>query len=131
MNDVVMIQLDRPRELRFTYSALKTLCALTGKTIEELDQNIDPTNFELFEKLVHCGLQYDAKKNGETLTIEQIPELLDEVPTFVGVVEKVREAWFATFGQSTAVAQAAEGNPEAPADTSPAKADSTSTNPSE
>lgn len=99
-NDVVIIQLDRPRQLKFGHTALKTLCELTGKTVEELDENgvVDLSDFDKTEKFAYCGLLNDAKANGESLTLEQMPELLDMAPNQLHIMEKLTEAWAATFG---------------------------------
>ena len=110
-NDIIHINLDRPRQLKFGHTALKTLVSLTGKTIEQLDSDLDVENFEMIEQLVYCGLLFDAKEKGETLTPDQIPDLLDRAPTFVHVIEKTIAAWRAAFGAPT---QVAEGNPQSP-----------------
>lgn len=110
-NDVVIIDLDRPRQLKFGHTALKTLVELTGMSIEDFDQSgIDPADFETVEKLMYCGLLLDAKGNGEALTLEQIPDLLDKAPTFVHVIEKLVQSWNMAFGAVPA------GNPPAPAE---------------
>lgn len=127
-NDVVIIELDRPRQLKYTYLALKSLSSMTGKSIEDLDGKLDVVNnFEMLEQLVYCGLLKDARDNNETLTMERIPELLDYAPTFVYVLEKVNAAWRVTFG---APAELPEGNQPPAAE--PAKEnDSTGKNRSE
>jgi hypothetical protein len=109
-NDVVMIHLDRPRQLKFTHSALKTLVALTGKDLEELEGDLKGTNFEMVEKLMYCGLLKDAKDNGETITPEEVVDLMDEAPSFAESIEKVFAAWNIAFG----VKKEAEGNSQQP-----------------
>lgn len=94
-NDVVIINLDRPRMLWYGHKALKTMCALTGKSLNEL--NIDETNFEDIEKIMYCGLLTDAKKNNETLKLEDMEDLLDLVP-FGEVVEKLQLAINSSLG---------------------------------
>lgn len=108
-NDVVIIELDRPRQLKFTHSALKTLVSLTNKSIEEIDAQFEVSNFDLLEQMVYCGLLKDAKDHGETLTLEQIPELLDYAPSFAHQIERVNAAWRVAFG-------ADQGNQQAPAE---------------
>ena len=39
-NDVVILQLDRPRELRLGHKALKRFSALTGCAMSEMEQEI-------------------------------------------------------------------------------------------
>lgn len=95
-NDVVMIHLDRPRELRYGHKALKKLVALTGKSLEEIEQaGFD--DFELVEKLVYCGLLKDAKEHGEQLELADMEELLDHAPSFRHIVECVSKAFSLTF----------------------------------
>lgn len=110
-NDVVIIELDRPRELRYGHKALKMLVALTGKSLEEIEQG-GFDDFELVEKIAYCGLLKDARDNGETLKLEQIEDLLDEAPNYKHIVERVQAAFFAAFG----VPVGAEGNSQVPAD---------------
>lgn len=112
-NDLVVIQLDRPRQLNFNYTALKTLVALTGQSIEEIDQHLDVSNFEFLEQMIYCGLLKDAHENNETLSLEQIPGLLDAAPTFAHIIEKVIGAWRVTFG-GPPVPPVPEGNPGEP-----------------
>lgn len=89
-NDVVIINLDRPRELRYGHKALKTLLAMTGKDLESVDLN----NLDLgeLEKYLYCGLLSDARTNNETLTLEQMEDLLDQAPTWGELLEKMTEA---------------------------------------
>lgn len=97
-SDVVMINLDRPRQLRFTHTAMKVLVAMTGKTIEEIDNSLGFTDLDQTETMMYCALLKDAEKNGEKLDPVDIPGLLDEAESFILVTDKLREAWFAAFG---------------------------------
>lgn len=117
-NDVVVIQLDRPRQLNFNYTALKTLVELSGQTIEEIDQRLDVSDFEFLEQMVYCALLKDARENNETLTLDQIPKLLDGAPTFAHIIEKVISAWRVTFGGPPAppVPEGNTGKPPSSAD---------------
>lgn len=95
-NDVVMINLDRPRELWFGHKALKTLGALTGKDIDALEM-ANGMDLEEIEKIVYCGLLKDARAHGETLTLEQMEDLLDYAP-YSEIMEKIQLAFQASFG---------------------------------
>lgn len=95
-NDIVMINLDKPRMLWFGHRALKTLTALTGKGLEEFG-NMEDMDFEDIEKIMYCGLLTDAKRNNETLKLEDMEELLDLVP-FGEIIEKMEQAFAAAFG---------------------------------
>ncbi|WP_019534209.1 hypothetical protein [Paenibacillus ginsengihumi] len=111
-SDVVFVQLDRPRELRYGYKALKTLVALTGKSLEEIEQE-GLGNFELVEKLIYCGLLKDARDNAETLKLEQIEDLIDMAPSYKHVIDAVTKAFLAAFGAEPGQDQA--GNQQQPA----------------
>lgn len=111
-NDVVIIDLDRPRVLRFTYTALKTLTSMAGVTMEQIDDMLDTGDFQKIELLVYCGLLKDAREHGETLTVEQIPELLDLAPSFTHIMERVVRAWAAAFPSVEGNQPAAAGEAE-------------------
>lgn len=93
-NDVVIIDLDRPREVRFGHKALKTFQAITNTNMETLGQDM---TFDTVEKLLYCGMLADARKNGETLTLEMVEDLLDE-HDIQDSIEKVSEAMGQAFG---------------------------------
>lgn len=94
-NDVIIIDLDRPRELRFGHKALKTMLKLTGKKLEEMD--MDNFDLEELEKIMYCGLVSDAKTNGEDLKLADMEDLLDHAP-FNVIMEKMQEAFAVAFG---------------------------------
>lgn len=98
-NDVVVIKLDRPRVIKFGHKALKTLGALTGKDIDAL--NFDSFDLEEVEKIMYCGLLSDARENNETLTLEQMEDLLDKAPSFGEIIEKMQLAFEVSFGSFT------------------------------
>jgi predicted solute-binding protein len=93
-NDVVIIELDRPRELRFGHKALKTYQSISGKGIEEFGSDF---SFAEVEKLMYCGLLSDSRKHGESLKIEDMEDLLDLAP-YEEIIEKMTEALNASFG---------------------------------
>jgi hypothetical protein len=115
-NDLVIIELGRPRVLKFSHTALKTLVDLTGKELEDIDGELTPGNFDLIERLVYCGLLKDAKENNETITPDKVVELLDDAPSYVYVLDKVFAAWKLAFGvqdqgnQSEPVKEPAQGS---------------------
>ena len=77
-NDVVILELDKPRELRLGHKALKRFSALTGCSMADMDTEIQ--HYDKMTALIYCMLATDAEKHGETLTPEQVDELLDPVP---------------------------------------------------
>lgn len=96
-NDAVIIELDRPRELRFGHKALKTYQAITGQSLEDLGQG--GFNFDDVEKLMYAGLLSDARANSETLTIEKVEDLLDD-HDIQDTINKMSEALEAAFGKA-------------------------------
>lgn len=96
-NDFVVINLDRPRVLKFGHKALKTLTAMTGKDIETV---VSAENFDLgeIEKIMYCGLLSDAKSNNETLILDDMEDLLDQADSFEEIVCKMEEALNKSFG---------------------------------
>ena len=59
-NDLVLVQLDRPREVRFGHKSLKMLSVLLGKNMAQFDESeIDLGDIE---KVMFCGLLQDSKE---------------------------------------------------------------------
>lgn len=89
-NNTVIINLDRPRFIKFGHKALKQLGTLTGKKLEEMDEN----DFDLadLEKIMWCGLQADARENGEQLKLEDMEDLLDLADSFGEIMEAMNKA---------------------------------------
>ncbi len=89
-NDIVLIQLDRPREVRFGHKSLKKLAAMLGKNMT----NLDESEFDLgeVEKVMLCGLEKDAREHGETLTLEQMEDLLDLAPSYGDIIKAMNTA---------------------------------------
>ena len=89
-NNTVLIHLDRPRFVKFGHKALKQLGTLTGKKLEEMDEN----DFDLadLEKIMWCGLQADARENGEQLKLEDMEDLLDSAESFGEIMEAMNKA---------------------------------------
>ena len=96
-NDVVMIDLDRPRMLWFGHKALKTLTAMTGKDIDAA-VDMDALDLEELEKVMYCGLLRDAKEHNEKLELGQMEDLLDEA-SFEEVISKMQLAFKVSFGK--------------------------------
>jgi hypothetical protein len=94
-NDVIVIELDRPRVLRFGHKALKTYQALSGQSIEDIGKG--GFSFDDIERLVYAGLLSDARSHGETLTIEQVEDLLDD-HDIQDTIDKMSKALEAAFG---------------------------------
>jgi len=98
-NDIVIINLDRPRVLWYGHKALKTLCAMTGKKLSEFDDLLTDFDLENMEKIMYCGLMKDALINNEVLKLEDMEDLLDK-GEFHSNMAKFNEAWSSAFGVS-------------------------------
>lgn len=113
-NDVVIVELDRPRELRFGHKALKKLSAITGKSMEDMESE-EELDFEELEQIFFYGLERDARDNGETLTLEMMEDILDAAPSYAYLMEKMQEAMANAMG-------GLEGNSPAPTTAQPNRA---------
>jgi hypothetical protein len=97
-NTEVIIQLDRPRFLRYGHKALKQMLALTGKDLTKItEDNIDLGDLE---KIIFCGLLSDAKANNETLKLEDMEDLLDLAPNFGHIMEAMSQAMDVAFQET-------------------------------
>jgi hypothetical protein len=100
-NSVIMINLDRPREVRFGHKALKMLNVMTGKSFNDVpDETKDEFDLEELEKIMYCGLQFDAKQHGETLTIEDMEDILDYAESEFEIIEAMNKALEKAFQQT-------------------------------
>lgn len=96
-NDVVIINLDRPRELRFGHKALKTFQSISGIGLDEIGKG--GYDLDTIEKLLYCGLLSDGRKQGDALKLEDMEDLLDELP-LQEIIDKMTEALSVAFGDS-------------------------------
>ena len=94
-NRLVILQADRPRVLKASHKALKMISKMLKKPIDEVD--IDGTDFEIIEKVVYCLALKDAQKNGETLTLDMMEDILDAVETEQEIIDAVADAFSAAF----------------------------------
>ena len=78
-NDVVILELDRPRELRLGHKALKRYSALTQCTMADMEQDIQ--RYDRMSCLLWVMITEDQIAHGEEMmTPEQLDDLLDAVP---------------------------------------------------
>lgn len=91
-NNVVIINLDRPREVRYGHKALKTLCALLDISFEGMGQVLANPGPEELEQIMYCGLLSDAKKNDEVLNLEQMEDLLDLAQPYADITDAIDKA---------------------------------------
>jgi hypothetical protein len=97
-NTVVLLNLDRPREVRFGHRALKKMSALIGRSFTKINE--DELNLEELEKILFCGLLSDAQENGETLKLEDMEDLLDKANSFSEVLTAMNSAFEKTFQET-------------------------------
>ncbi|MDD9266051.1 hypothetical protein ACFPES_03295 [Paenibacillus sp. GCM10023248] len=98
-NDVVIVELDRPRELRFGHKALKRMLARNGKSVEDMEQENQGTDLDELETIFFYGLEKDARENGEKLTLEMMEDILDYAPSHEYLMEKIYEAFNKAYGK--------------------------------
>lgn len=77
-NDTIIIELDRPRELNLSHKAMKRFSALTGCSMTEMEEEV--SRYDKLTCLLYVMLAVDAEKHDETLTPEQVDDLLEKVP---------------------------------------------------
>lgn len=91
----VILNADRPRVLKANHKALKMITKMTGKGLDEMDSI--GGDFEVIDKIAYALMLRDAQKNGETLTIEQVEDILDEVETEKEIFDAISDAFEAAF----------------------------------
>ena len=98
-NDLVLVQLDRLREVRFGHKSLKMLSVLLGKNMAQFDESqIDLGDIE---KVMYCGLAYRIVKNhGENLELEQMEDLLDLAPSYGDIIKAMNDALNKAFQET-------------------------------
>lgn len=89
-NDVVILNLDKPRVLRLGHKALKRLSAMTGLSLSELMNRVD--DWDIVWKICFCALRVED----ESLTEDQLDRLLDPLPP-MEIMEKVGKAIAVAF----------------------------------
>lgn len=100
-NDVVIIELDRDRELRLGHKALKRFSALTGCSMVEIDDVT--SHYDKLSALMYVMLSEDDPG----LTSDDVDNLLDKVKLGY-IIEKAGAAMNAAFDDE----DAEEGNAE-------------------
>lgn len=84
MKPSVLIELDRPRNIRLNTNALVKAEELLGRSISEFEKNF---GIKEIRAMLWVGLQHEDK----TLTLETVGELIDEAGLEY-VIDKVGEA---------------------------------------
>ena len=92
-NDVVMIELDRPRELKMSHKALKRFSAMRRCSILHLMEELE--QYDAISCAAYCMLVEDDPE----LTVEQVDKLLDQFSDPMDLFIKVTMAVAAAFPQ--------------------------------
>ena len=78
-NDVVILELDRPRELRLGHKALKRFSSLTNCSMSDMEKEIQ--HYDKMSCLIWVMVTEDQTAHGEEMmTPEKLDDLLDAVP---------------------------------------------------
>lgn len=86
---MVILNLDKPRELKFSHKAMRQFCALTRVSMPELREAVQ--RYDLMTTAVYCMLA----AQDSSLTPNQVEDMLDELPVlevYTKAVEAVSEA---------------------------------------
>lgn len=90
-NDVVILELDRPRELRLGHKALKRFSALTGCSLKDMEDQIQ--NYDKMSAMLWIMVTEDQKEQGEEImTPEVLDDLLDKHRVKISKILKVCSA---------------------------------------
>lgn len=94
MRKGILIELDKPRTLRYGMNALAKIEDITKKSIVGIDLN----NIGIRDLLaiIYAGLYHEDKN----LTVEKVGDLVDEYSNMNTVAEKVGEAFTLAFGKA-------------------------------
>lgn len=109
-NDTVVLDLDRPRELRLGHKVLKRFSALRHVPLSRIQDAVD--DYENLSCLFFCALAQEDP----ALTVEQADELLDRVPV-AQLLKKAGELMEAAFGTGEDDGEDGEADPPAAAGT--------------
>lgn len=92
MKKGVIIELDKPRTLRYGMNALAKIEDVTGKSIMKLD--LGHVGIKDLLAIVYAGLYHEDRE----LTPEKVGDLIDEYSDMNTVAEKIGEAFNLAFG---------------------------------
>lgn len=112
-NDVVWIELDKKRELRFGHKAMKRMLALGERSVEDLEGDGEANQLDQLnqiEEILFFGLEKSAKDAGEVLTMEMMEDLVDAAPSYDYILGKIEEAFSKSSGKFAGNATTAPKN---------------------
>ena len=92
--DIVMIDLDRPRELRFGFKALKMIEGTLKKSLIEVVQaGLNNLKSSDLENILYAGLKEDDSE----LDLNKIENLLDKT-SYIDLISKMTDAINKAYG---------------------------------
>lgn len=97
-NDMIILDLDRKRVVKFTHKALKRLSALLGKPLHTVIIDAQEDIYDKLEVYMLCGLMKDAEENGELLKADDIDDILDKADNFYEITEACQMAFMKSLG---------------------------------
>ena len=103
--DMVILDLDRPRELRFGFKALKMIEGMFKKPLMEID--LGNLKSDTLEKILYAGLKADDKD----LEFDKMEDLLDLIP-YTEIVTKMSKAIGIAYGVNEDEVEKAMETPE-------------------
>lgn len=109
---MVILNLDKPRELKFSHKAMRQFCALTKVSMPGLQQAVQ--RYDLMATAVYCMLA----AQDDSLTPGQVEDMLDKLPVleiYAKAVEAVNEALGGGDDENDPSGDEAEENPPAAA----------------
>jgi len=108
-NDLVIIELDKSRELKFRRKELKILEKVLNAKISKI--NFSDFGIEELTKVIHTGLLHEDP----SLTLEQIEELIDNsTMTFGELSAASMDAFSISMGGKKRVKEVIEGDEAQP-----------------
>lgn len=91
-NDVVIIELDKPRQIKYGIKALKVIEKLLECKITKI--NFNDIGIDEMLKLLFAGLSWEDKE----LTLESLEDLVENHSSFSEITSKLTEAITVAFG---------------------------------
>lgn len=91
-NDMVILELDKPREIKFGVKAMKLIEKLKKCKISNL--SLDQLTTDELIQITHAGLV------DKSVTIEQLEDLIDEHTTIGNVILVISEGFQVAFGKN-------------------------------
>ncbi len=96
-NDMVLMQLDKPRILKFTNKSMKLIEKILGCSITRLFARMDNLSIDEMITILYAGLKWDD----ETLTLEKVDELLEEHSNFAGMMKAIHDGLVGSMGNDS------------------------------